>query len=484
MRLPRLLVLRRPRRPAPASPALAALQGPGEPSLPFPLERYRLDNGLRIWCQPRPDSDSLAALLVVRAGSRFETPANNGVSHFVEHMVFTGSERWSESEIKDVLRRRGGQWNAWAGTERTAYLAQVRACDLRIALDWLAEVVFRATFPPDKVDKERNIIFQERWGRYGWLINALDALGFGYELERDVRRALFPGSSLGLRVVGEDASLERLQRAELLRYYQRHYTPTNALLVVAGGVAPDQVRHEVATHFGAIPPGQTRLQLVTPELSETGPHRVVVRGPLPTDRVRLFAGACTVGRTHPDRRALEILAAVLKKELVEEVRYRHGLVYGLHAYHATFEDVGYLAISTNSERAHRDAILGTIEAHLEWARRGEAGHQAVDEAKASLLGQWALSMEDNVERASWLAQWAYVVADEEPVPDFGSAIAAVTPDDVSRVARTYLTPARSFVGLHQPAITVARGARLLGGLAGLGLGALALQRWCHLLRGD
>ncbi|TEU17360.1 MAG: insulinase family protein [Anaerolineales bacterium] len=293
-------------------------------SEPFPLHRHTLPNGLRVWCQPRPDSESVAALLVTRAGSRYEDLSNNGVSHYVEHMLFTGTERWTEEEIKEIIRRRGGDWNGWTSEERTTYFAHVSAQDFDIALDWLAEVVFRATFPVDKVDKEREVIFQERWGRYGWLINTLDALGFGYELDRDVRRALFPGSTLGLRVVGEDASLESLDRAGLLDYYQRHYTPDNAVLIVVGNVTPGQVTERAEVYLGNLerngrpsPPG-------TPPLPAEGPHEVVVRGPMLTNQVQLRVGARTVGRTHADRWALEVLAEILGEDLREEIRYRRG----------------------------------------------------------------------------------------------------------------------------------------------------------------
>jgi predicted Zn-dependent peptidase len=143
------------------TPAFASTTSGGEP---FRLQRYTLPNGLRVWSQPRADSQSVTALLVVGAGSRYETPANNGISHFVEHMLFAGSERWSEEEIKDMLTRRGGRWNGWTDTEATTYYAQVAASDFDLALDWLAQVVFHPTFPPDKVENERRIIFQERWG--------------------------------------------------------------------------------------------------------------------------------------------------------------------------------------------------------------------------------------------------------------------------------------------------------------------------------
>ena len=443
---------------------------------PFPLHRHTLPNGLRVWCQPRPDSESVAALLVIRAGSRYENLSNNGVSHYVEHMVFTGTERWTEEEIKEIIRRRGGHWNGWTGEERTTYFAHVSAQDFDIALDWLAELVFHPTFPADKVDKERQVIFQERWGRYGWLINTLDALGFGYELDRDVRRALFPGSTLGLRVVGEDASLESLDRVGLLDYYQRHYTPGNAVLIVVANVTPEQVFERAEVYFGNLEGNERPSPPGTPPLLAEGPHEVVVRGPLLTDQVYLMVGARTVGRTHPDYWALQVLAEVLGEDLMEEIRYQRGLVYGLGAYNVCFADTGYFVISTTSERGNKEAILSTVEEHLEKVRRGEVEAERVAEAQTALKGRWALDMEDNVERAVWLARWSSVLSADEPVPDYQATIDAVTPEDLSRVVETYFTPQRRYLGLHRPVATVASGARTVGAIVGLGLSAWVARR--------
>ena len=451
--------------------------GPSVQSEPFPLYRVTLANGLRVWCQPRPDSESVAALLVVDAGARYETPANNGVSHFVEHMLFTGTERWSEEEIKEVIRRRGGRWNGGTDEEQTTYFAHVSAGDFGIALDWLAQVVFHPTFPADKVDKEREIIFQERWGHYGWLINTLDALGFGYELDRDVRRALFPGSTLGLRVVGEDASLESLDRAALLGYYGRYYTPQNATLIVAGNVTPAQALEQAQAYFGDLAgQGERPATPDTPPMPASGPQQVTVRGPMPTDQISLMVGARTVGRADPDRWALVVLAETLGNDLQEEIRYRQGLVYGLGAYQVSFDDTGYFAIATNSEQNHRQAILDTIEQHLEQVRRGEVDAGKVAEAQAALKGRWWLAMEDNVERAAWLAQWTSVLSAGQPVPDYPAAIGAVSPGDLVRVAAAYFTPQRRYLGLHQPVATVASGAQAAGIGVGLALSAWAARR--------
>jgi predicted Zn-dependent peptidase len=207
-----------------------------------------------------------------------------------------------------------------------------------------------------------------------------------------------------------------------------------------------------------------------------GPHQVVVRGPLPTEQVRLMIGARTVGRTHPDRWALEVLAEVLGEDLRQEIRYQRGLVYGLGTHNQFFDDTGYFVISTMSERGDRKAILDTVETHLERIRQEGIDAKRIAEAQTALKGRWALSMEDNVERAFWLAAWTSILASDEPVPDYQTAINAVTPQDLSRVVDTYFTPSRSYLGLHQPVVTVASGIRTAGIAAGLGLAAWITRR--------
>jgi predicted Zn-dependent peptidase len=443
---------------------------------PFPLYRSTLSNNLHLWIQPRDGSESVAVLLILHAGSRYEDTANNGVSHFVEHVLFTGTERWTEQEIKEVITERGGYWNGWTNQENTAYWAQVAASDLDIALDWLDQIVFHPTFPADKIDKERQVIFQEKWGRYGWIINTLDALGFGYELDRNVYRAIFPGSSLGLRVVGEDASLDSVDRQALLDYYHSYYTPDNATLLVVGGVTAQQVQDSASRIFGNLPTGSRPPAPETPPLPSSGPQQVTVRGPWPTDQVSLMLGTRTVGRLDPDRWALQVLAEMLSRDLTADIRYQQGLVYGLGAYNYFFEDTGYLAIETTSSRRAYPLIQRTAEEALARVGQGQVEAASVTQAQAAIKGRWALAMEDNLTRARWLADWASVLPDGEPVPDLTAAIDAVTPQDLVRVVSTYYVPERRFVGLHLPVVTVASGAWFLAGIVVLAVGLWALRR--------
>ena len=448
---------------------------------PSVVQRFLLPNGLRVWIQPRPESESVTALLLVRVGSRHETRVNNGISHFVEHMVFDGTEKWSTEEaVADVITHRGGHWNGWTDEETTTYFVQLAQHDFDLALDWLSQVVFHPLFPADKVDKERDIIFEEKMGRYGWLINALDALGLGYELDRDVRRALFPGSTLGLRIIGEDASLDKITRQSLLDHYHAHYLPTNSALIIVGNVDAEQARERAMTYFGQLPVEADKpIGPAAPPLPQHGPHHVTVRGPLPTDQSFVAIGMRTVSESHPDRWPLEVLAEVMEEALLKDIRYRRGLVYGLSAFNNQFADAGYFGIFTQAESQKRAEVQHTIEHYFERVRRGEITAEQVTNAQAALKGSWALDVEDGTRRASWLAQWAFE-SGEQPIPDYAAMIDAVTLSDLQRMVESYYTPERRFAGLHHPIVTVPRGARILGAIAGMGallwLGRKLLRR--------
>ena len=454
-------------------------QRPNTAAASSTLQRFVLPNGLRVWIEPRPQTESITALLMVRVGSRYETTANNGISHFVEHMVFDGTAKWpTEEAVTDAISHRGGNSNGWTADEITAYFVQLAHSEAELAIEWLSQIVFHPTFPADKVDKERDIIFQEKQGRYGRLITALEALGLGHDLDRQIRRAVFPGSALSLRTIGEDASLDRITRDALLDYYHTHYLPANCALIITGHVAVDQIDALVRRYFGPVA-AATRLPAVpiTPPLPQRGPQRVTVRGPLPTAESELMIGARTIEWTHPDRWALEVLAEIMEEALLKAIRFQRGLAYDVEAVTEYFTDTGYFGLTTQFESQHRAEVQQSIEDYFEHVRQGHVTAEQVTNAQAALIGGHVLEMEDNLKRAEWLAQWAFA-PDDWPIPDYAAAIRAVTPADMQRVLNTYFTPQRRFVGVHQPITTVPRTARLLGVTVGLNLAVwVARQVW-------
>ncbi len=428
--------------------ALAAPAAAGEPP------RYTLDNGLTVYLDPQPGGPSVAAVVAVRVVDLDETPETSGAAHMLEHMLFTETERWDRFEVKDVIESRGGDWNGLTNLERTLYYAHLSASELPTAVEWLSQVVFHPTLPADQLDREREVVFQERWGRYGWLVNTLDAWGFGYELDLAVRRALFPGWGLDQRTAGEDASLEEMSLATLRSFYERYYVPANAALVLSGGFDPDEASALIAEHFGALSAADPPPPRSPPDPG-AGPSEVVVRGPLATDQSSLRVGARTAGLAHPDTPALEVLAQLMEKQLTEVLRYEQGLVYGISVWNTAFADTGYLTIKTRSEGRNLPEIQEEIDRQLAALAAGEVDPVKAEKARAAVIGVQALEHESSLAKARWLAEWLLVLSPDAPVPGLSDGLAAVTPDDVARVARDYLTPERRFSAVHEPAVTVA-----------------------------
>jgi predicted Zn-dependent peptidase len=444
----------------------------------FDLHRAGLPNGLRVWVKPRPGTATVALLLQVPVGSRHETKTNNGISHFLEHMVFTGTAKWSEQEVMEVIRRRGGEVNARTAAEDTVYWLNLKADDLDLGLEWLAEVVFRSQLAEDKFQKERQVIIQEKGGEIGafetfeeWI----EDLGLGWNVFRAVRQRLFPRSSLLLPVIGYDGSLRRITYPQLKAFYGQHYVPNNATLIVVGDVQAGDVLARAAQYFGSFPAGEPPPRPTAPP-PPVGGFNLRLRGPNVNNQGQLLLGAPLPGLNHPDRWALSVLSEILDMRLTRDIRFQRGLVYGIDVYPALYTDAGHFVVYTTADSGKFDEILREVENQLGAAMRGELDLAAVEEAKTALRGRWLLGIESNADLAWWLTEMSLFIPDDQPVPDVFAELDAVTPEAVARVAREYLAPAKRYRAIHRPGLTPASFANpAVVGLA-LGLGAWLIAR--------
>jgi predicted Zn-dependent peptidase len=447
----------------------------------FALHRPTLPNGLRVWVKPRPGTGTVFLALQVPVGSRHETEANNGISHFLEHMLFTGTAKWTEQEVIESVRRRGGEVNARTAAEDTVFWLHLRADDLDFGMDWLAEVVLRSKLSEDKFKKERQIIMQEKGGDYGVfqsLFEWIEDVGLGWNVFRAVRHRLFPKSTLLLPVIGDDTSLRRISHAQVREFYRQHYTSNNMTLIVVGDVKAEHVTARAAHHFGAFPAGALPPRPVAPPPPEGG-FNLRLRGPNINDQGQLLLGAPLPGMNHPDRWALTVLSEILHTRLTQDIRFRRGLVYGIDVYPAMYTDVGYFVVYTTADSNKFDEILAEVEKRLGEALRGEIDPQAVVEAKNAIRGRLLLGMESNSDLGWWLAELSLFTPEGAPVPDLFAEVEAVTPADVTRVARAYLSPERRYQAIHRPGLTpstLARPAVVGLGLALTGVGAWLLAR--------
>ncbi|MDA0865309.1 MAG: pitrilysin family protein [Cyanobacteria bacterium] len=441
----------------------------------FKVEKYALANGLQVWIHYKPTSTIARADLIVNVGSRHESLDINGISHLIEHMTFTGTAKWDETQVQKTIDQLGGRWNAWTSQESTNYYTTVPASDLETALEWLCEVVFKTTLPEDKLDRERDIVFQEKGGQYDWAWDQAERLGLGYNLTEKLEHQMFSRSSLDLSVIGRDRALNQMDRQDLVDYHAQHYLPNNAVLVVAGNTPSERVLTAAQKFFGDLAPGELPPRPETPEVKPHPQSSVVVRGTSVSEQVRLKLTAPTVCQGHPDYWALEVISEVLDHKLHDELRLHYGLVYSSGAWNEVYSDTGYFCISTRVHRKNTDKALKIIQAALESLQEVGLNEPAISEAKKSLVGRWSLSMDSAEHRAAWVVAWVGVLAPDQPLPNYPEKIAAVTLAELQRVAKTYLQPSHFHTGMHQPIVTVTSAVRWLGIL--LGLGALGFLGW-------
>ncbi|NEQ43682.1 MAG: insulinase family protein [Leptolyngbya sp. SIOISBB] len=443
------------------------------------VEKFTLSNGLQVWVHYEPTSTIARTDLIIKVGSRNETQAISGISHLLEHMTFTGTEQWDEEQVVNKIDQLGGRWNAYTNKNITNYYATVPAQELETALEWLSQVVFHTTLPADKLDREREIVFQEKGGRYDWVWSQVERFGLDYDLTTKLRKQAFTDSSFHLPVIGRDTALDRITRADLSNYYQQHYLPNNAVLLVVGNTPPEQVITAAQQFFGDLvprdlPPRPETPQARSPETSQP----IIVRGADRSEQVRIKLLAPTVAWGQPDQWVLSVAAAALDKQLQDELRLKRGLVYSARASTRSYRDFGYFEISTRVKRQNTDEALMAIRETLAAWQQGQISPTDVEEAKQALIGKWLLSMDSTENRAYWFASWVDVSEPDEPIPYYPEEIERVTVADVRQVSQAYLQLNQFYTGMHQPIVTITSAVK--GGIILLCLvsaGALGVYGW-------
>jgi predicted Zn-dependent peptidase len=423
------------------------------------IERRTLANGMRVWCVPRPNTGTVALMMHLPVGARTETPANNGISHLLEHMVFTGTERWDETQLTEVVRRRGGDCNAHTAREETVYYIHLSAEDMGFGMDWLHQLLFRPTLLAEKLDKEKQVITNEKGGEYDRLRQAWEWIedhDIGWNVTRAARRRIYPDSAMLMPIIGTDQSLQQITHQELQNYYEQFYVADNMTLLVVGDIVTEEVFSLVETTFGHEPATQSPETHPPLEVVPT-PFEINIRGPVPNEQGQLFIGAMLGPSGHDDRLRWSMLTEILEESYMRDIRYQEGLSYGVNVYPVMYTDTGYLTIYTSAQTHDLGRIRDVIEGHLDRLVAGDFREGEVAEAQAALHGRALLNMQDNLEMAWWLCQEALSFrAKDLQLPDYFEALRTTTDADIQQAAERYLAKEKRFYVEHWPILTPRR----------------------------
>ena len=442
---------------------------------PFELHHAVLDNGLEVFLQPRADATSVFCLVVVRGGGRYEDERTSGASHLLEHMLFTRTERWGEREIRDAIESRGGSYNGYTYAESVRYHAWVGADELPLALDWLDQVVFRPVLVQEELDKEREVVFEERGGRDGWWMQQLTDAGIGASVHGAVATAYWPDTPLAMDHIGEDDSLDGMRLVDVERFYDAHYRPDNAAVVLVGRFevadALALVEHQFRDHEAPAEP--LPVLSPAPDPRDVPDHRTIWR-PTIGDQVQVAITVPTVGTGHPDHADVELAARYLDDLLFERLRTERALVYGVDAWNDDWTDAGFLRVETELDHAKVDEALEVMHLALDELSSGVVEADRLDRVRAQTVGASERSVEEGRTRANVLAHWWLSPASARELRP--EVLWDATAEDLVRVASSWDAAARTTWVRRSP-VTVAQAWGVAIALIAVGLGGwLVLRR--------
>jgi predicted Zn-dependent peptidase len=395
------------------------------------VRRDVLPGGLRVVTEQVPGVRSVAFGIWVAVGSRDEKPALHGASHFLEHLLFKGTERRGALEISSLMDAVGGEMNAFTAKEYTCYYARVLDEDLALAVDVVADLVRDSLVTPEDVEVERGVILEEI---------AMHDDDPGDVVHDTFAEALWGDSPLGRNVIGSVESIEGLTRKQIDGFYRKRYDLPHMVVAASGALQHDVLVRLVADAFRSS--GDGGPAPLRPTAKATRSYARVVHVPRRTEQANLVLGTTALRRDDPRRFALSVLSTALgggmSSRLFQSVREERGLAYSVYSYTDAHADTGSFGVYAGCAPAKVGKVLDLVRAELaEVAEKGVLDEE-VRRAQGNLRGQMVLGMEDTGSRMSRLGKAELVHAEVLSSDEVLERVSAVTPDDVREVARDVL----------------------------------------------
>ena len=391
-------------------------------------EIVTLPNGLQLVTTVIPSAQSAATSFFVRVGSRDEDPRTNGLSHYIEHMLFKGTERRPTApEISEAIEGAGGGLNAFTTKEITCYWNNLPFERVETGIEVLGDMLLRSLLAPEEIDRERTVVQQE-------IKRAHDSPG-SYVGEL-LSTATYGDQPVGWPIAGSVDTVQEMQRDDFISHMAGFYNTSNAVLSVAGNIDPVRVRELVEREFGGLPTGTAGSY--APAHSGR-PEEYLLIEPREIEQTNLALSVPAVGRNDPDRYALDVMNTALGRgmssRLFKEVRERRGLAYSVSSGSTRYLDIGSVSVSAGVTREHQEEALQVILAELQRLVDEPIGHVELQRTKDYAAGSFRLSLETPMSLGQRRGTQLLMDGAIEPPDVTVERLRAVTAEDVQRVAK-------------------------------------------------
>lgn len=421
----------------------------------FPLIKKTLPSGLRLLMLPRTEMQSVTVMTLVGVGSRYETPRQNGLSHFLEHMFFKGTKnRPTTKEIAETIDNVGGEFNAFTGEEYTGYYVKVASKHLPVAADVVSDILLNPLFPAEEIERERGVIVEEirmytdnpmRHVQHLWM------------------EALYGSHPLGRRIDGTEKSVNALKRKDFVAYTNAHYHTENAVVVVAGNFDPKKTTTLLQDLFKPLPKGKETMP--KPWKGKKATKRFVHQYRKTLDQAHIVVGVPGLARGDKREFAAALLATVLgggmSSRLFLQIRERHGLAYMVRTSVDAMHDTGSFATQAGVRLDKVYDAIKMILAEYDRIMAEPIPKEELTKAKEIVRGQMILQLEETNALAIFASEQELLEKRIETPDEITEKIDAVTAKDIQVLANELLNPKKRAIAMLSPYKSVTKFERLV-----------------------
>ena len=388
-----------------------------------------LDNGIRVVSHEMPDNRSVSLGIWVENGSRHENEAENGISHFIEHLLFKGTERRTAAQIAEEMDAVGGVLNAFTSKENTCYYAKVLDENLPLAIDLLSDIFLHSSFDAEEIERERSVILQE--------ISQAEDTPDDYVHDL-FNLDFFKNHPIGWPICGRQTTVNGFRRDDIVKFFNARYRPERVIVAAAGNIRHETLVEEMAARLGAIAtaapsaPRPSGGEAVPEMASGVYPHAK------PLEQVHLCLGMAGIHQTHPKRYVGYVLNTLLgggmSSRLFQEIREKRGKAYSVYSFSSSYKDVGYFGVYAGTSLESTEEVVELINKELKKLAVGEITDGELQRTQGQLVGSTMLGLESTDSWMSHIARNEIYFGKSITTDEICRRIRAVSRDDVIELA--------------------------------------------------
>ncbi|MDI6734258.1 MAG: pitrilysin family protein [Patescibacteria group bacterium] len=393
------------------------------------IKKITLENGLRVILAPQKESFSTTVLVLVEAGSKYETKEISGLSHFLEHMCFKGTKkRPSQVQIANELDSLGAVYNAFTGHEYTGYYIKVRNTHLDKALDIISDIYTNQIFDENEIKKEKGVIIEE--------INMYQDIP-----NRDVwdvfLKLMYGNQPAGWNIAGDKETVIALKRNDFIKYHKQHYVAKGTVVVVSGNFNEEEAIGKIKNYFSEILKEEKFSKIKTIDSQEKPSLSLKHKE---TDQTHLIIGIRSLFNVFDGRKyILDVLAEVLgggfSSRLWQRIREKMGVAYYIGAGTDLYTDHGYLAVNAGVDNKRAEEVITAVLEELALLKKEKISKEELDRAKEHLIGGIVLGLETSSQLASFYGDQEILIKEILTPKEIIKKIQEVTGEEITELAQ-------------------------------------------------